>query len=421
MPPLPFLGRRSEIAELEAGLADAVAGHGALVLVAGEAGIGKTRLVDELSRRAPRVGAASSWGLSWESGGAPPFWPWIQILRDLSRSERAAEQAPGPASYLSLLVPELTRRGEAATPPTDLASQHARFRLFDEATTFLRNAAATRPLLLILEDLHAADLPSLLLLRFLARSLRDARILAVGTTREVEARRRPDIAATLDDIAREGRRLVLGGLDEDEVAALVKLVCGVVPSRELVSSIYRATEGNPFFTDETLRLLLSENRGRLPAGGAPTLPVPTRVREAIRRRLETLPEHCRGTLTVAAVLGKEFDGVLVARVTGLDAEDLRDWVTEVESLGLVRASPKGHSFTHALIRETVYDDLTGDERAELHARVAEVLEASLAGDSGAPLAEIAFHYHAGFPRADEEKAIDFAISAARRAIALCAY
>src|SRR6185295_1599161 len=190
-----FVGRAGELAELRAALAEACAGRGGLFLLIGDAGIGKTRLSEELCNAAAQHGALAVWGRCWEDGGAPAFWPWVQAFRSLAATfdDDSLRRALGDAAaQVAVLAPELVARvGGPAAPgqASELESPHERFPLFDAATRFLERLAAQQPLVLVLDDLHAADEPSLLLLEFLARDLRNAAVLVIGTYREVEAQR----------------------------------------------------------------------------------------------------------------------------------------------------------------------------------------------------------------------------------------
>src|SRR5262245_34487399 len=213
-----FVGREGELAELHAALGQARSGQGQLYLLVGDAGIGKTRLSEEVSAAALAHGALVLWGRCWEGGGAPPFWPWVQIFRAVAAGlgDDVLREALGDAAAeVGGLSPEIAvRAGGAvrAAPAAALESEHERFPLFDAVTGFLRRLAARQPLMLVLDDLHAADEPSLLLLEFLGRELRSAPLLVVGTYREVEVQRHPERARLLNAVARCGHRLPLRGL-----------------------------------------------------------------------------------------------------------------------------------------------------------------------------------------------------------------
>src|SRR4051812_18463228 len=218
---LPLLGRSRELADLRAALEESASGRGALVLLAGEPGIGKTRLASALGDHAAGQGHRVAWARGWDGGGAPAFWPWVQVVRavaaDRDEDELRADLGAG-ARWVAQLAPELRDRLDLPEPG-DLESEQARFALFDAITVFLRNAALREPLLVLLDDLHTADLPSLLLLAFLARSLGESRVVAVTTHHEAGPRRGPEVEAVFGELTRFGRRVELGGLGHDDLRA----------------------------------------------------------------------------------------------------------------------------------------------------------------------------------------------------------
>jgi DNA-binding SARP family transcriptional activator len=258
-----FVGRERELAELGEGLDDALAGRGRLFLIVGEPGIGKSRLAEELVVRARARGARVLVGRCWEAGGAPAYWPWVQALRAYARdSDGAALRAELEAggADLAQLLPELRERFPDLPEPPTLEPEAARFRLFDAVAEFLRRACEARPSVLVLDDLHAADAPSLLLLRFLARQLGSARMLVLGAYRDVDPLPGQPLTETLAEVTREPvtRRLPLGGLSEREVAEFLELTAPAVASEELPVALYEETEGNPLFVGEIVRLVSIE-------------------------------------------------------------------------------------------------------------------------------------------------------------------
>jgi DNA-binding SARP family transcriptional activator len=258
-----FVGRERELAELGEGLDDALAGRGRLFLIVGEPGIGKSRLAEELVVRARARGARVLVGRCWEAGGAPAYWPWLQALRAYARdSDGAALRAELEAggADLAQLLPELRERFPDLPEPPTLEPEAARFRLFDAVAEFLRRACEARPSVLVLDDLHAADAPSLLLLRFLARQLGSARMLVLGAYRDVDPLPGQPLTETLAEVTREPvtRRLPLGGLSEREVAEFLELTAPAVASEELPVALYEETEGNPLFVGEIVRLVSIE-------------------------------------------------------------------------------------------------------------------------------------------------------------------
>jgi tetratricopeptide (TPR) repeat protein len=431
------VGRERELAELRHGLDGAFAGRGGLFMVAGDPGVGKTALADAIGAEAVERGADVLWGRAWDGGGAPAYWPWLRIVRRLS-SERDLAPAlhglgPEAAGRVTRLIPGLVAdpvpvgrvAGPARTPeaadPAD--SDAARFQLFDAMTSLLRAAAQQGPLVLILDDLHGADHPSLLLLGFLAVHLRDSPILVIGTYREAEARLNPQLAGSLGEIIRHGQRLPLRGLRERDVAAVVERVAGRRPPDRVVRAIHHATEGNPFFIDEVVRLLSAE--GRLDdVAKAASVRIPDGVRETIRHRLDPLPDRARVLLLTAAVIGREFRLDTLRRICELDAAELDRALGEAVDSGVVVERPGSlgvYAFSHGLIRETLYDDLGPQRRGLLHQAVGLALEDLYAADPEPHVAELAHHFFIAATAGQLSKAIDYSVRAGERAMSLVAY
>ena len=288
-----FVGRGSELAELIAGLEDAFAGRGRLFLLVGEPGIGKSRLAEEVMRRARVRGARVLVGRCWEAGGAPAYWPWVQALRaQVREDETAALRAHlgTGAEQLAQVLPELRQRfPDLPDPPSPSEPEAARFRLFDATAQFLRNSSEARPILLVLDDLHAADAPSLLFLRFLARELQSTHILLLAAYRDVDPIPGRPLTETLTELAREPvtRRLALVGLSEPEVAEYIEQTAAQIASAPLLAALYEETEGNPLFVGEIVRLLSVEGvRSKSTAEGR--LAIPQSIRDVIARRLTHL-------------------------------------------------------------------------------------------------------------------------------------
>ncbi len=424
--PAPLVGRERELERLERSLVEASGGRGSIQLLAGEPGVGKSSLADALSLSARERGVLVLWGRCWEGGGAPAFWPWVQVVRDYVRAEGGEDllRRLGPAARpLAQLVPELGNGRPDPVPSHPAESEEARFAFFDSTTSFLKDASRSRPLLLVLEDLHSADEPSLLLLDFLARELPAARVLVLGTYRPGEGRR--EILELLRRLVPSAQPTTLAGLDERAAADFIEDRTERRPSPALVQAIHGGTDGNPFFMEEVIRLLVEQGLLERPeAVSADRLPVPEGVREVVRRRLEPLPEAAGRVLEVGSVLGREFTLPALERVSEvgreellvlLDAAALRGLVTEVVGeLGRYR-------FVHTIIREVLYEDLGASARVDLHRRAAEGLEALYAQDPEPRLAELAHHFLESAPAGDVEKAIDYATRAGDRAMDLLAF
>ena len=424
-----FVGREAELAELHHGLDEALAGRGVLFLLVGEPGIGKTRLAEEVVRRARSRGACVLVGRCWEAGGAPAFWPWVQSLRsyvEQSEPDALRAQLAAGAADVAQIMPEL-RELFPDLPEPSMEAEGARFRLFDATVRFLKSAAAVRPLVLVLDDLHAADEPSLLLLRFIAGEVGGSRMLIVGTYRNVDPTVRDPLASTLAELAREQvtRRIALGGLTEADVARFVELDAGAIPVPGLIATLHAETEGNPLFLGEVVRLLAAEGRlADVDTRTLWTLGIPQGVREVIGRRLGRLSAECIRVLTLASVLGRDFGLDALSTLSELPGNELLDALDEAVAARVVTAAPEAHGrlrFAHALIRETLYDGLTTPRRVQLHRRAGEALEAFYGANPEPHLAELAYHFFEAAPGGDVAKALGYAQRAGESAVRVLAY
>ena len=379
-----FVGRERELRELLEALSDTVAGHGRLVLVGGEPGIGKSRLMDEVARQARAEGVRVVVGRCWEGGGAPAFWPWVQAFRALMRDSDAdglRAQLGSGAAELTLLLPELRELLPDLPEPRAPDSDAARFVLFDATSQFLAAACEARPTVIVLDDLHAADEPSLLMLRFLARGLESMNALVIAAYRDVDPSLSHPLATLQAELAGERgtTRVRLAGLDAREVEEYVELTAAAIASPELVRRLHDDTEGNPLFVAETVRLLSIEGVTR--AG----LRIPDSVRDVIARRLRHLRPECVRVLELASILGREFGIASLAAAAELSRGDLLTVLDEAVDARVVGDLPGSRGrlrFTHVLIRDTVYDGLSLATRARLHTRVFETLEPLYARDPG---------------------------------------
>jgi predicted ATPase len=416
-----------------------------LILLVGEPGIGKTRLAEEFAGVARQKGALALWGRCWEGEGTPAFWPWVQIVRAYVQQrdpERLAREMGTGAADIAQVVSEVREQIPGLSLPPEIESAQARFRLFDSFTTFLKNASDGQPLTLICDDLQWADKPSLLLLHFLARELSDTRLLVLGTYRDVVIGREHPLADELGKLARYGRRIVLPGLAKEEVAHFITQVTGTPPAACLVSAVYEKTEGNPFFMGEIIHLLDATGKLRDAEGQARwDIGLPHGVREAIRQHLARLSAACARLLAIAAVEGREFSLDLIKRAsatahgvgTDLVSAPTAEQPPGVPLLALLAEALAAHvidqvpgrvgryRFVHALIRETLYEDLSLTDRINLHRQIGEAMEALHAINLEPYLAELADHFFKATPMGVVNRAMEYTIKAAERAIALLAY
>jgi hypothetical protein len=405
-PVRPFVGRAQELENLRDALEEGAAGRGSLVLVTGEPGIGKTRLMQEFAKEASLADWRVLMARCWEEGGAPAYWPWIQIVRDLD----------GEFERLGV------RERESAQPTLD--PEGARFALFDAVTRFLDDAAGERQLLLVVDDLHGADTPSLLLLRFLGEAIAQTPIVVLGSYREGERRVResPELFAALIRIA---RRISLHGLSLQEVEAYLTSVIGARPPSSLSVRLHQVSGGNPFFLGQVVLLRRTDelvDAADEPIGD-PLLRVPEEVRALIRRRIAGLSREAASVLRVAAVIGREFDVRVLHGVSRLSHGRLLDVLAEAADAGLILEGlpAERYSFVHELVREALYEDLPAARRLGLHLQIGGVLEELSGTDLDRQLSEIAHHLALAAPLGDVPKAVDFLVRAGDRASALLAY
>jgi hypothetical protein len=397
-----LVGRERERRELACGLQEAIEGRGSLFMLAGEPGIGKTMLIEALAAEADASGARTVWGRCWEGGGAPAFWPWLQVLGHVD---------PDAVAPLE----DGTGTGVA---PAESAS--ARLAVFRRVSDRLAAVARRQPLLLALDDLHAASAPSLLLLRFLARELPGLPVLAVGAFREAEGAGDHRRAGLLEALAREGRRLPLRGLGEAEVARIVEHRTGQGASLALVRRVHGLTEGNPLFVEEVARVRAAEMAaGAIPVGATDVRP-PRGVRDAICGRLDPLPAATTDVLSIAAVVGREFDMALLADLGALPAHGLSAAIEAARVAGVIE--PVGgadYRFAHGLMREEIYRRLAPGRRAELHLDLARRIQSG--PDVEARVYELAHHLRRAVPSVEAAVARSWSMRAARRALDVLAY
>ncbi len=422
-----FVGRLREMDDLQAALEDALSGRGRLVALSGEPGIGKTRTAQELAVLAEQRGALVLWGWCYEGEGAPPYWPWVQLMRayvqQASAEQITAEMGPGAANIAEIVTEIRGKLPDLGTPPV-LEQEPARFRLFDSITTFLKNAAQRQPLMLVLDDLHWADRSSLLLLEFLAREIGTSRLLLVCSYRDVEVSRRHPLSQTLGTLVREQifHRVQLDGLTQQEVGELVEGSAGITLTLEAAEVIHKRTDGNPFFVGEVTRNVTLENFTEDPGWASI---IPEGVRDAIGRRLNRLSDHCNQMLTTASVVGQEFEfRLLNSLMSDITEDQLLAAMDEAVEVQLIEELPNSvglYQFTHALIQETLFEELSTTRRVRLHARIAEGLETLYGNDADVHAEELAYHFAEAQTLTGPEKLVRYSLMAGQQALASYAY
>ncbi|MCC7541153.1 MAG: AAA family ATPase, partial [Deltaproteobacteria bacterium] len=397
-----FVGREEELRVLDEALGGALVGRGSVWLISGEPGIGKTTLADEIGSRASARGALVAWGGAWDGGGAPAYWPWIQVIRGIR------SHVPDPAERLRRDLGPLWDEWELRDAVDEGAQdpEVLRFRRHDALRTLLAVASSRAPLVVVLDDVHAADRASLTALHFVARAVRALPMLVLATHRDAEPRLDPAVGDVLARVAREGRTLSLGRLSRAHVARWMAELDGV-PAR-LVDEVHARTGGNPLFVGETLRVVRS---------GGQTEDVPDGVAAIIRERLARFDEGARDVLAAASVLGREVAWSVLAEVCGATVTAVRERLREATLAGVVE-DVRGERvvFVHALFREALMRELGHSDRAKLSLAAGRALVRARAAGGDAPEETIASHLLAALPEGDASEAIEWALRAGERAM-----
>lgn len=439
-----LVDREQELAALKGSLDSMLSGRGQAVLVAGEPGIGKTRLAQELLVFARLRGCLTATGRCYEQEVGIPYLPVAEALRAVVREisdEHLETLVARHAAELVKLVPELSQRIRDLQPSPPLDPDQERLRLFEHVTSFLGATSRARPVVVLLDDLHWADAATLQLLRYVARNIRSDRLLLLGTYRDVELDRTHPLAAVLRELNRERlyTRILVRRLSPEHVAEMIRAILQTPNpvSDEFRDLIYRETEGNPFFVEEVLKHLVEVGAlyiegGRWQRKDIHEIDVPQSVREVIGRRLERLSPDCVEILTVASVIGREFDyEVLNAAIepdgkpgSTVGAGRLLDLLEEGLESQLIteERTEEGvrYNFVHALVRETLYDSLSLRRKIMFHESIGEALEEVYATSIDAHAADLAYHF-SQVGRSQSEKAVRYSVRAGDAASHIYAY
>ncbi len=377
-----FVGRTAELEKLRKAFDEAFAGHGGLVMLVGEPGIGKTRTTQEIETYARMRGATVLWGRTHETGGAPAYWPWYQAGNQFAAAYDlttviAPNLPPGAGAELSRIFTWLRQQPNFVEPEPITDPEVAQFRLFDAYAAFIRAMAIQTPLVIALDDLHWADKPSLLLLQHIARDLSRLRVLIVGNYRDTDITRQSALSETLAVLNRESgfERIVLRGLSRAEVAGYIRATANVEPKREVLDRIFEETEGNAFFLSEVVNLMAQE--GTLTRESVSDIRIPDGVREALGRRLNRLSEETNDLLQVAAIIGREFTYDMLTLLGDRDEDALLKLIEEALAARVIEETvgqAGRYRFTHAQMQETLLDELSTTRRVRLQGRVGEALE-----------------------------------------------
>jgi predicted ATPase len=400
-----FVGRQAPLAALGVRLEEALAGRGSIVWLSGEAGIGKTRTALELVRRARSRGAVTLETHAHETPGTPPFWPWARIIQSFA----ALRNDPQTRQLFDSAAPLLA--GEAVSGPEQFA-------LFDVVTRFFQSASLARPIVIVFDDVHWADEASLQLLQFFAREVRSAAILIVCTYRDASLPA-DSRARIMGGLLRESSSVSvpLRGMGLDEIHHLVEVIGGVAPSSAFTKALFERSGGNPLYLHQLLKTEWAEHALTTTAHElASSMDLQQGLIESICRHLDSLSEGARELLTMAAVLGREFQLAKLGIVSHLSADVLTDRLDEaVRVRVLVRSKDGSYRFAHVLVRDVLYKKLSTAERIARHRGIGEKLLAHYGDAASAHAGELADHFTRALPGADAAMAIDLAIRAAEQA------
>lgn len=435
-----FVGRADELKRLQEHIDEAVADRSTMTMVVGEPGIGKTRLVEEASVYMRLRGGRVLWGRCHETEAGLPYHPFIEALQQYvrERSSQALRTELGEAaSDVAKLLPELKRSltnlGDA--PKSD--PEQERYRLFEGIATFLVNAARSSPIVLVLDDLHWADKPSLLMLQHLAREARQTRLLIVGTYRDVDLDRRHPLSEMLAELRRERLydRVRLSGLTNNEVTGLLEVMTQQdmgAPGQAIARAIHQESEGNPFFIEEIMRHLVEtgvfyrkEGQWTSDAASISEMGIPEGIREVIGRRLSRLSEETNEVLSHAAILGRGFEFAVLEKMVGIDGDALLEAVEEAlkarmisEATGQETAT---YAFTHALIRQTLDEEMSLPRKQRLHMTAAEAIEQVHERHLDSYYSPLASHFRKAGTAADPQKTVNYCEKAGDAAAVVLAW
>ena len=437
-----FVGRRDEMEQLKAALEAMLSGHGSLVMVVGEPGIGKSRLAREFTVYASLRGAQVLTGHCYEGEITVPYLPFVDALRQYVRGRADAallSELGSGAPEVAKLVSEVRERFPDLPEAPQLEGEAERLRLFDSVTRFVCSVSTSEPVVLFLDDIHWSDKPSLLLLQYLARNIRSDRILVLAAYRDVELDRTHPLSEVLASLRRERlfERVLLRGLPAGDVFAMISAVGqqSAGPDQpvtsEFAQAVYRETEGNPFFVEEVLKHLVDEGKIYREGGvwvrdaSVEDLGIPEGVREVLGRRLSRLSEPCNRMLSLASTMTGGFSFDVLLSVSGEEEAQLLDLLDEALRALVIRerSGPAAgiYEFNHALMRQTLYAELNTPRRVRLHRQVGEAMERVHAANLEPHLTELAHHFFQAAPGGDVARAIDYAVQAAQRALSLTAY
>ena len=433
-----FVGREHELGQLKAAFDSAVSGQGSLLMVVGEPGIGKTAVCEQLATYVTLRGGKALVGHSYEEGFLSlPYLAFVEAMRSyvLSREPEALKQELGTgAAGVARIVSEVRDKVSVELRPSSDPDDD-RWRLYQSITGFLRNASTVQPLVIVLEDLHWDDRGALDLLVHVGRNLQGARLLIVGTYRDVEVDRAHPLSGVLAELRRSStfQRVPLRGLTVEEVHRMMNLIRGQEVPWSRAEAIHRQTEGSPLFIQEVLRYLVEEGLvtregaryARTDDGSDPAAGIPEGLRDVIGKRLSRLAEKTNQVLSVASVIGRDFRLDVLQKVAALPEKELEQALEEATERAVIEqrqaVGSVGFRFSHAFFRQTLYEEIFVPRRIRWHQQVGRALEEVYGRRPEEHAAELAEHYAQSTEREDLTKALHYSELAAQRAMGVYAY
>ncbi|MGA8848490.1 MAG: protein kinase [Dehalococcoidia bacterium] len=426
-----FVGREPELKQLQSAFDGAISGQGALMMVMGEPGIGKTALCEQLATYVTLRGGRTLVGHCYEAGSLSlPYLAFVEALRSyvLTREVKDLREELGSgAADVARIISEIKERLKIKLRPQK-DPEEERYRLLQAVTSFLTNAAGIQPMVVVLEDLHDADKGTLEMLTHVSRNLAGARLLIVGTYRDVEVDRSHPLSSALAELRRVSTygRVLLRGLNADEVRRMLESITRESVPWGLAEAVHRQTEGNPLFVQEVVRYLVEEGLiARKEGGWRPTkdtpleMSIPEGLRDVIGKRLSLLSTECNRLLSVASVIGREFALETLKAVAGISEDVFVNALKEAVRLSVLEErSQRGvvrYRFTHAFFRQTLYEEMIAPQRLKLHQQVARSLETLYAKRLKEHATELAEHFSHSTDPADLTKAVEYCKMAAKRA------
>ena len=433
-----FVGREAELRQLQSAFDAAASGKGSLTMVVGEPGIGKTALCEQLATYVALRGGRALVGHCYEEGSLSlPYLAFVEALRTYAQAcdvNLLREELGYGAADVARIVSEIRERLRIEPRPKG-DPEEERYRLLQSVSDFLGNAAAAKPLLIVLEDLHSADRGTLEMLEHAARNLGDKRLLLVGTYRDIEVDRTHPLSASLAELRRLPHfgRVLLRGLNADEVRRMLSGIAGQDVPWALAEAVHRQTEGNPLFVQEVVRYLAEESiierekgQWRTRSDTPVEMRIPDGLRDVIGKRLSGLSESCNKALSVAAVIGRDFQIEVLQKVAGTSDDELFGALEEARKAAVIEertgaGAKVSYRFAHAFFRQTLYEETIAPRRIRLHQQVARALEEIYSNRLEQHAAELAEHFSYSSDKGDLEKAVSYGEMAAGRATDVYSY